>query len=71
MYRPRCLAVLGVSAYRLAFRQPGAVIGRQPEALEGAVVWVLPNPSGANAHYPPAALARLFGELGAAMAATA
>jgi double-stranded uracil-DNA glycosylase len=66
-YRPGCLAVLGVSAYRLAFRQPGAVLGRQPEALERAVVWVLPNPSGANAHYPPGELARLFGALRAAM----
>lgn len=62
-YRPKTLAVLGVSAYRTAFRQPKAVIGSQPEPLEGIPVWVLPNPSGLNAHYQLADLARLFREL--------
>ncbi len=62
-YRPRYLAVLGISAYRLAFRQPKAVLGRQAEGLGGAAIWVLPNPSGLNAHYQAKDLARLFQEL--------
>jgi TDG/mug DNA glycosylase family protein len=62
-YRPRFLAVLGVGAYRAAFARPKADIGRQDEKLEAATVWVLPNPSGLNANYRPADLARLFREL--------
>jgi len=61
-YRPRVLAVLGISAYRLAFNQPHAVLGKQPEQLHSAQLYVLPNPSGLNAHYTPADLARVFGE---------
>jgi double-stranded uracil-DNA glycosylase len=48
-YRPRAVAVLGVGAYRSAFRRPKAEIGRQPESLGRALLWVLPNPSGLNA----------------------
>ncbi|MFI5366250.1 MAG: G/U mismatch-specific DNA glycosylase [Candidatus Binatia bacterium] len=62
-YRPRCLAVLGVAAYRIAFGQPDAKIGRQDETLDGVMLWVLPNPSGLNAHYQVDDLARLFGAL--------
>ncbi len=62
-YRPRFLAVLGVGAYRAAFGRPKAAVGRQEEKLEAATVWVLPNPSGLNANYQPADLARLFREL--------
>jgi TDG/mug DNA glycosylase family protein len=62
-YRPHCLAVLGVSAYRAAFQRPKAVIGRQAEAIGATTVWVLPNPSGLNAHYQLPVLARLFREL--------
>jgi len=62
-YRPRILAVLGVGAYRTAFSQPKATIGRQAETIGDTILWVLPNPSGLNANYQPAALARLFGEL--------
>ena len=62
-HRPRFLAVLGVSAYRAAFNRPKACVGRQDEQLEAATVWVLPNPSGLNANYQPADLARLFREL--------
>src|SRR5437016_3601572 len=50
-YRPRWLAVLGMTAYRTAFRRPRARLGRQDEPLAEAGVWVLPNPSGLNAHY--------------------
>jgi TDG/mug DNA glycosylase family protein len=59
-YRPRVLAILGVGAFRAAFSRPAAVLGRQPEELEGAAVWVLPNPSGLNAHYALAALVHQF-----------
>jgi TDG/mug DNA glycosylase family protein len=62
-YAPRFLAVLGVGAYRAAFRMPKAGPGRQEEKLEAATVWVLPNPSGLNANYRPDDLARLFREL--------
>ena len=62
-YAPRFLAVLGVGAYRSAFGQPRAALGLQPEPLGDTRVWVLPNPSGLNAHYQPAALARMFAAL--------
>jgi TDG/mug DNA glycosylase family protein len=62
-HRPRCLAVLGVGAYRTAFGQPQAGLGRQGEMIGGTTVWVLPNPSGLNANYQLADLARLFREL--------
>jgi TDG/mug DNA glycosylase family protein len=62
-FRPRCLAVLGVGAYRTAFGQPRAALGRQPETWGETLIWVLPNPSGLNANYQPAALRRLFAEL--------
>jgi TDG/mug DNA glycosylase family protein len=54
------VAVVGVTAYRVAFAQPGAAIGRQPGDLAGATLWVLPNPSGLNAHYQLPELARLY-----------
>jgi TDG/mug DNA glycosylase family protein len=50
-HRPRYVAVAGVTAYRTAFGQPKAQIGPQPETIAGARVWVLPNPSGLNAHW--------------------
>lgn len=62
-YRPRVLAVLGVGAYRTAFNRPRAAIGRQPERIGETLLWVLPNPSGLNANYQAAELARLFREL--------
>jgi len=62
-YCPRFVAVLGVTSYRIAFKRPKAVLGRQSETMGNAVVWVLPNPSGLNAHYQPRDLARLFREL--------
>jgi TDG/mug DNA glycosylase family protein len=62
-YRPRVLAVLGVGAYRTAFNQPKATVGRQPETIGATILWVLPNPSGLNANYQAPELARLFREL--------
>jgi TDG/mug DNA glycosylase family protein len=59
-YRPRVVALLGISAYRAAFARPRAELGRQPEPFGPAILWVLPNPSGLNAHYTPASLARLY-----------
>ncbi len=64
--RPRWLAVVGVTAYRTAFGRPDAAVGPQPEAIASTRIWVLPNPSGLNAHYSGAALAREFGRLRAA-----
>lgn len=62
-YRPKFIAVLGVGAYRTAFNHPKATLGLQPEAIGETSIWVLPNPSGLNAHYQPKDLARLFKEL--------
>ena len=66
-YKPAFLAVLGLGAYRTAWQQPKAVIGRQDQMIGETVVWVLPNPSGLNAHYQARDLARVFGELRAAV----
>jgi double-stranded uracil-DNA glycosylase len=60
--RPALVAVLGLVAYRTAFARPKAAMGLQPDALGGRPVWVLPNPSGLNAHYKPADFARLYAE---------
>ncbi|MDF0529600.1 mismatch-specific DNA-glycosylase [Tsukamurella sp. 8F] len=57
---PRVVAVAGITAYRSAFRQPKAVTGRQPRDLEGAQLWVVPNPSGLNAHDTVDSLARAY-----------
>jgi len=62
-YRPRVLAIVGVGAYRTAFAKPDAQLGLQPEKIGATQIWLLPNPSGLNAHYQPADLARLFKEL--------
>jgi double-stranded uracil-DNA glycosylase len=62
-YAPRWVAILGIGAYRIAFRRPRAVLGPQPEPLGEARVWVLPNPSGLNASHQPTDLARAFREL--------
>jgi TDG/mug DNA glycosylase family protein len=62
-YRPRILAVLGVGAYRTAFNQSKAVVGRQEDRIGETALWVLPNPSGLNANYQAPDLARLFREL--------
>ena len=61
--RPGWLAVIGVTAYRTAFAQPRAKVGRQELTIGGTPVWVLPNPSGLNAHWPAPRLAAAFAEL--------
>jgi double-stranded uracil-DNA glycosylase len=60
--RPRLVVILGLGAYRTAFARPQATMGAQPETIGGRPVWILPNPSGLNAHYKPADFARLYGE---------
>jgi TDG/mug DNA glycosylase family protein len=66
--RPPYVAFLGVSTYRIAFARPRAAVGRQDAAFEGAVAWVLPNPSGLNAHYQQPALTAAYAELRTAAA---
>ena len=62
-WRPRVVAVVGLTAWRLGFDRPGAAVGAQPDRVGGAPVWVVPNPSGLNAHYQLPQLAELFAEL--------
>jgi double-stranded uracil-DNA glycosylase len=62
LHAPRLVAVVGLTAYRLAFARPRTVMGFQPETVGGRPVWVLPNPSGLNAHYKPADFAHLYAE---------
>jgi TDG/mug DNA glycosylase family protein len=60
--KPRLVAVLGLTAYRTAFARPKATMGLQEDTIGGRPVWILPNPSGLNAHYKPADFARLYAE---------
>ena len=62
-YRPRVLAVLGVTAWRTGFGRPKAVVGLQPERIGGAATWVVPNPSGLNAHVQVPDLAGIYRQL--------
>ena len=62
-YKPRVLAVLGVGAFRAAFGRRKAKVGRQDERIGDTEVWVLPNPSGLNAHFQKPEMARVFREL--------
>ncbi|RKT53951.1 G/U mismatch-specific DNA glycosylase [Saccharothrix australiensis] len=66
-HRPRVVAVVGITAYRTAFDRRAARVGPQPEAIADSRLWVLPNPSGLNAHYRLADLAAVFGELRSAV----
>ena len=65
-HRPAVVAVLGITAYRSAFGVRGARAGRQPEDLAGAELWVVPNPSGLNAHDTVTSLAAAYAEVGRA-----
>jgi TDG/mug DNA glycosylase family protein len=62
-YEPGVVAVVGLSAWRVAHGRPKAGIGLQPEIVGGRPAWVVPNPSGLNAHYQLPDLVRLYGEL--------
>ncbi|WP_432954591.1 G/U mismatch-specific DNA glycosylase [Micromonospora haikouensis] len=70
-HRPAWVAVVGVTAYRIGFGRSKAAFGPQPELLGDARLWVLPNPSGLNAHFTAETLGAAFGELRAATAAPA
>ncbi|MBL1109129.1 G/U mismatch-specific DNA glycosylase [Streptomyces sp. 5-8] len=61
--RPRWLAVVGVTAYRAAFADRTARIGPQERTIGESRVWVLPNPSGLNAHWTTATMAEEFARL--------
>jgi TDG/mug DNA glycosylase family protein len=61
-WKPKVVAVAGITAYRQAFGRPEAVPGRQPDGLAGAALWVVPNPSGLNAHHDLASLAAAYAE---------
>ena len=61
--RPGCVAVLGLQAYRTAFGKPDATVGRQPGHLADAVLWLLPNPSGLQAHYQMSAMSEMYADL--------
>jgi TDG/mug DNA glycosylase family protein len=62
-FQPKFLAVLGITTYRIAFNHPKAVLGLQTEQIGKTRIWVLPNPSGLNAHYQANDLAELFRRL--------
>jgi double-stranded uracil-DNA glycosylase len=62
-HRPRTVAVLGITAWRLGFGRTGGGVGPQDDGIGGAATWVLPNPSGLNAHYQLPDLARLYAQL--------
>jgi double-stranded uracil-DNA glycosylase len=63
---PRVVAVAGITAYRTAFGRPKAAAGPQEERLAGAELWVVPNPSGLNAHETIDSLAERYREVAAA-----
>lgn len=61
-HRPDVVAIAGITAYRTAFRRPRAAMGEQAERLAGARLWVVPNPSGLNAHETVESLAAAYRE---------
>ncbi|MCZ4124267.1 G/U mismatch-specific DNA glycosylase [Streptomyces sp. H39-S7] len=63
LLEPAWLAVAGITAYRVAFGEKDARIGPQERTIGGTRIWALPNPSGLNAHWTPAAIAEEFGRL--------
>lgn len=63
LFKPSCLAIVGVTAYRIAFGAQKAHFGQQKERIGKTLVWVLPNPSGVNAHHQLPDLIRHFHEL--------
>ncbi|MEU9436484.1 G/U mismatch-specific DNA glycosylase [Streptomyces sp. NPDC048252] len=63
LLKPRWLAVVGVTAYRAAFDDRKAAVGPQERVIGDTRVWVLPNPSGLNAHWTAATMAEEFARL--------
>jgi TDG/mug DNA glycosylase family protein len=64
--RPRAVAMLGITAYRIAFERPKAIVGLQQESIGGVPAWVVPNPSGLNAHATADSLAAAYREVAVA-----
>jgi TDG/mug DNA glycosylase family protein len=62
-YRPKVVAFVGISAYRVVSSNPNAKVGPQPKPFAATRTWVLPNPSGLNAHYQLPELAKIYAEL--------
>src|SRR4051794_32964594 len=62
-YEPMVLAILGVGAYRVAFGRKTAKVGKQDERIGETELWVLPNPSGLNAHFQKPEMANVFRDL--------
>ncbi len=62
-WRPTVVAFVGIGPYRIVSGIKDAHVGLQEASFGGSYAWVLPNPSGLNAHYQPASLAQLFGDL--------
>ena len=62
-YKPHILAILGIGAYRTAFQRPKATLGLQTESIGNTILWILPNPSGLNAHYQLSGLVEQFRKL--------
>ena len=60
--KPAVVAIAGITAYRTAFQVPGAKAGRQPGTFGGAVLWIVPNPSGLNANETVTSLADAYAE---------
>jgi TDG/mug DNA glycosylase family protein len=69
-FAPRWIVILGIGAYRTAFQRPKATLGLQEHVLARSRIWVLPNPSGLNAHHQPVHLAAAFTELRRAVGVT-
>ncbi|MCU7497467.1 MAG: G/U mismatch-specific DNA glycosylase, partial [Ignavibacteria bacterium] len=62
-YKPSYIAILGIGAYRTAFDRPEATLGLQSEKIGQTSIWVLPSPSGLNAHYQKQHLVEMFRQL--------
>ncbi|MBN6777571.1 mismatch-specific DNA-glycosylase [Pseudoclavibacter alba] len=65
--QPKVIAIVGITAYRAAFDEKKAVMGKQERMIAGAEVWVLPQPSGLNAHAPLPVLAEWWRQVGEAV----
>ena len=66
-WQPAYVAFLGISTYRIAFGLPRATVGPQSDAFGDSRVWVLPNPSGLNAHYQQPQLTAAYAKLARAV----
>jgi double-stranded uracil-DNA glycosylase len=61
-HQPRVVAIAGITAYRIAFGRAKVALGEQPQGFEGARLWIVPNPSGLNAHETIESLAAAYRE---------